>query len=132
MSLCLQSHSSHGYAAQPCYLGPPTAQTPPCADRACPGNAPANALQPRYAQVFDPVVPAAEIEKLGARAVTFDDLLKNADVAAALSTRGVNISLALTAAYGLRAYLHGDKATAIEDLATAAEEIATRAGTSKA
>jgi hypothetical protein len=61
-----------------------------------------------------------------------DVLLKNADVAAALSTRGVNISLALTAAYGLRAYLHGDKATAIEDLATAAEEIATRAGTSKA
>ncbi len=61
-----------------------------------------------------------------------DVLLKNADVADALSTRGVNISLALTAAYGLRAYLHGDKATAIEDLATAAEEIATRAGTSKA
>jgi D-3-phosphoglycerate dehydrogenase len=31
-------------------------------------------------QVFDPVVPAAEIEKLGARAVSFDELLKNADV----------------------------------------------------
>ena len=31
-------------------------------------------------QVFDPVVPAPEIEKLGARAVSFDDLLKNADV----------------------------------------------------
>ncbi len=65
----------------------------------------------------------------------FDDLdalLKNADVAGALSERGVNISLALTAAYGLRAYLHGDKATAIEDLATAAEEIAARAGSSKA
>lgn len=31
-------------------------------------------------QVFDPVVPAAEIEKLGARAATFDELLKNADV----------------------------------------------------
>lgn len=61
-----------------------------------------------------------------------DVLLKNADVADALSTRGVNISLALTAAYGLRAYLHGDKATAIEDLATAVEEIAARAGTSKA
>ena len=61
-----------------------------------------------------------------------DVLLKNADVADALSTRGVNISLALTAAYGLRAYLHGDKATAIEDLATAAEEIAARAGTAKA
>lgn len=31
-------------------------------------------------QVFDPVVPAAEIEKLGARAVGFDDLLKSSDV----------------------------------------------------
>lgn len=30
--------------------------------------------------VFDPVVPAAEIAKLGARAVPFDDLLKAADV----------------------------------------------------
>ncbi len=30
--------------------------------------------------VFDPVVSAAEIEKLGARAVTFADLLNNADV----------------------------------------------------
>lgn len=65
----------------------------------------------------------------------FDDLdalLKNADVADALSSRGVNISIALTAAYGLRAYLHGDKTTAIEDLSTAAEEIASRAGSSKA
>lgn len=61
-----------------------------------------------------------------------DALLKNADVADALSSRGVNISLALTAAYGLRAYLHGDKVTAIEDLSTAAEEIASRAGSSKA
>lgn len=61
-----------------------------------------------------------------------DALLKNADVADALSSRGVNISLALTAAYGLRAYLNGDKVTAIEDLSTAAEEIASRAGSSKA
>ncbi len=60
-----------------------------------------------------------------------DVLLKNADVAGALAERGVNISLALTAAWGLRAYLHGDKTTAIEDLATAAEEIAARAGASK-
>ncbi len=30
--------------------------------------------------VFDPVVPAAEIEKLGARSVSFGDLLRNADV----------------------------------------------------
>ena len=31
-------------------------------------------------QVLDPVVPATEIEKAGARAVTFQDLLKSADV----------------------------------------------------
>jgi D-3-phosphoglycerate dehydrogenase len=31
-------------------------------------------------QVFDPVVAPSEIEKLGARAVSFDDLLNNADV----------------------------------------------------
>jgi len=31
-------------------------------------------------QVFDPVVPAAEIEKLGARAGGFEELLKSADV----------------------------------------------------
>jgi D-3-phosphoglycerate dehydrogenase len=31
-------------------------------------------------QVFDPVVPAAEIEKSGAQAVNLDELLKNADV----------------------------------------------------
>ena len=57
-----------------------------------------------------------------------DALLKNPDVGAALADKGVNISLAMTAAYGLRAYLRGDKATAIEDLGTAADEIAARAG----
>jgi D-3-phosphoglycerate dehydrogenase len=31
-------------------------------------------------QVFDPVVPPAEIEKIGARSVSFEELLKNADV----------------------------------------------------
>jgi D-3-phosphoglycerate dehydrogenase len=31
-------------------------------------------------QVFDPVVPAKEIENVGARAVSFEELLKNADV----------------------------------------------------
>ena len=56
-----------------------------------------------------------------------DALLKNPDVGSALAGKGVNVSLALTAAYGLRAYLHGDKATAIDDLSTAAEEIAARA-----
>lgn len=59
----------------------------------------------------------------------FDDLetlLKNNDVGAELSARGVNTSLALTAAAGLRAYLQGDRAAALEDLGTAVEEIATR------
>jgi hypothetical protein len=55
-----------------------------------------------------------------------DTLLKSNALGDALSVRGVNISLALTAAAGLRAYLHGDKANAIADLGTAAEEIAAR------
>jgi len=56
-----------------------------------------------------------------------DELLKRNDVGAVLAERGINISLALTAANGLRAYLKGDKATAIDDLGTVAEEIAARA-----
>lgn len=55
-----------------------------------------------------------------------DALLKSNALGDALSDRGVNISLALTAAAGLRAYLRGDKANAIADLGTAAEEIAAR------
>ncbi|MDP3276660.1 MAG: hypothetical protein Q8Q09_15790 [Deltaproteobacteria bacterium] len=58
-----------------------------------------------------------------------DALLKRNDVGAELSNRGINISLALTAANGLRAYLRGDKVTAIDDLGTVAEEIAARIGT---
>lgn len=57
-----------------------------------------------------------------------DALLKRNDVGAALADRGVNIALALTAAHGLRAYLRGDKSTAVDDLGTVAEEIAARAG----
>lgn len=57
-----------------------------------------------------------------------DTLLKRNDVGAELAERGVNIALALTAANGLRAYLAGDKSTAIDDLGTVAEEIAARAG----
>ena len=56
-----------------------------------------------------------------------DSLLKNGDVLAALTERGVNASLAMVAADGLRAYLKGEKARAAEDLSTAAEEIASRA-----
>lgn len=55
-----------------------------------------------------------------------EDLLKNGDVIAALSGRGVNASLALTAIEGLRAYLAGKKADAAEDFAVVAEEIRAR------
>ena len=55
-----------------------------------------------------------------------DDLLKNEDVQHTLGELKVNSSIALLAADGLRAYLKGDKETAMEDLSTAAEEIAQR------
>ncbi len=55
-----------------------------------------------------------------------DQLLKNPDAGAVLADRGINVSLAIVAADGLRAYLHGDKARAAEELGTAAEEIAAR------
>jgi hypothetical protein len=61
-----------------------------------------------------------------------DALLKNVDVGAALASRGVNVSLAMVAADGLRAYLKGDKAKAAEDLDTVAEEIAARLEASRA
>jgi hypothetical protein len=53
-------------------------------------------------------------------------LLKNGDVIGALTQKGINASIALVAAVGLRAYLTGDKATAAEDLTTAGEEIRAR------
>ncbi|MCA9584338.1 MAG: hypothetical protein KC657_03165 [Myxococcales bacterium] len=53
-------------------------------------------------------------------------LLKRHDVGEVLAGRGVNISLAIVASDGLRAYIKGDKARAVEDLGTAAEEIASR------
>ena len=56
-----------------------------------------------------------------------DALLKNNELGGELAERGINIALALTAASGLRAYLRGDKVTAMSDLGTAAEEIAARA-----
>jgi hypothetical protein len=55
-----------------------------------------------------------------------DTLLKNPDVGAGLADRGVNVSLAIVAADGLRAYLGGDKERAAEDFDTVAEEIAAR------
>jgi len=55
-----------------------------------------------------------------------ETLLKHPDLTAELAASRVNSSLALVAAMGLRAYLSGDRAAAIEDLSTAAEEIAAR------
>jgi hypothetical protein len=58
-----------------------------------------------------------------------DGLLKNLDVGAWLTERGINTSLALCISAGLRAYLEGHKGQAAEDLATAAEEISARLAT---
>jgi hypothetical protein len=55
-----------------------------------------------------------------------DVLLKNPDVGAELAAVGVNISLAMTLADGLRAYVHGDKKRALLELGTATDEIAAR------
>lgn len=53
-------------------------------------------------------------------------LLKNPEVGAELTARGVNISLAIVGAEGLAAYVHGDKARAADDLLTVGEEIKAR------
>jgi len=55
-----------------------------------------------------------------------DVLLKNPEIGAELADRGVNVSLAMTLADGLRAYLQGDKEKALLELATATDEIAAR------
>jgi hypothetical protein len=68
----------------------------------------------------------ASLHELSDLLSELETLLKNPDVGAALAERGVNVSLALVAANGLRAYLTGDKKLAAEDFDTVAEEIATR------
>jgi len=55
-----------------------------------------------------------------------DTLLKNPEVGAHLTATGINVSLAIVAAEGLRAYLEGDKKRAADDFDTVAEEIASR------
>jgi predicted naringenin-chalcone synthase len=55
-----------------------------------------------------------------------DQLLKNSEVGAELAEKGVNVSLAMTLADGLRAYLKGDKQRALLELGTATDEIAAR------
>ena len=57
-----------------------------------------------------------------------DMLLKNPDLGALLTARGINTSLALLVADALHAYLKGKKKEAAEDLSTAAEEIVSRLG----
>ncbi len=67
--------------------------------------------------------PLQEIDDVLAELET---LLKNPDVGAALTEKGVNTSLAMLAMDGLAAYLHGDKPKAVEDLTHFAEEVAAR------
>ena len=55
-----------------------------------------------------------------------EQLLKNPEVGAELAEAGVNVSLAMTLADGVHAYIKGDKARAVADLGTATEEIAAR------
>lgn len=74
------------------------------------------------------VASLAEIDEVFAR---LDGLLKSSEVGAALTARGINVSLALVAKDGLLAYLHGDKARAAEDFATFAEEVSSRLGAGK-
>ncbi len=59
-----------------------------------------------------------------------ESLLKDPDVGGAPAAKGVNVSLALTLADGVRAYVRGEKRTALLELVTATDEIAARmAGT---
>ena len=60
-----------------------------------------------------------------------DSLLKNPEVGAELTDRGVNVSLAIVAAEALIAYIQGDRERAAEDFDTVAEEIATRLASTK-
>lgn len=65
----------------------------------------------------------AEVDELFS---DLETLLKNPDVGAALADLGVNVSLAMLASDGLRAYLHGDKARAADEFTQFGEEIAAR------
>jgi hypothetical protein len=72
--------------------------------------------------------PLREFEELLAK---LEAILKSVNMGATLAARGVNVSLALVATEGLRAYLQGDKERAAEEFETIAEEIATRLEASK-
>ena len=75
------------------------------------------------ADVSVAMTKAAEIDDLFDE---LDTLLKNPEAGAELAERGVNVSLAMTLADGLNAYLKGDKAKALLELVTATDEIAAR------
>jgi diphthamide synthase (EF-2-diphthine--ammonia ligase) len=69
----------------------------------------------------------ARIEReLAAALDDLETLLKNAEVLAALTEEGLNASLVLVAAHGIRGYLLGNKLEAAEDFETVAEEIRVR------
>lgn len=72
--------------------------------------------------------PLSELEELFDE---LDQLLKNPDVVSELAAKGVNASLAMTLAYGVRAYVHGDKQQALLELGTATDEIAARMASGK-
>jgi len=65
-------------------------------------------------------------EALAPALTGLERLLKDPAIGATLAERSVNVSLAIVALDGLRAYLGGQHGRAAEDLATAAEEIAAR------
>jgi hypothetical protein len=71
----------------------------------------------------DQPLPLKELDEVFEDLVT---LLKNPDVGAELTARGVNVSLAIVGAEGLAAYVHGDKERAADDLLTVGEEIKAR------
>ncbi len=71
----------------------------------------------------DQPLPLKELDEVFEDLVT---LLKNPDVGAELTARGVNVSLAIVGAEGLAAYVHGDKERAADDLLTVGEEIKSR------
>jgi len=70
--------------------------------------------------------------ELGAVLDDLESLLKNGEVIGALAQKGVNASIALLALEGLRHYLAGRKAEAVEDLGGAADEIEGRLAASAA
>jgi hypothetical protein len=76
-------------------------------------------------------IEAAADKELNGVLDDLETLLKNPDVGASLTARGINTSLALLITDALRAYLQGRKEDAAEDLGTAAEEIASRLGSSE-